>query len=83
MAKAVCTQTEPEKCLILGTEIIGIDGFSKRTGVIEQVTDYSHSVLGRFIQVWVRWDDNNALEPFFPRQFMKYEGHSAIGVYYL
>lgn len=71
------------KCEVIGTEIIGIDGYSKRTDVVESVSVYDHKILGRLTQVWVRWDDNGALEPFFPRQFSKYNGTRKIGVYYV
>jgi len=79
----IATQERQSRCEVIGAEIIGIDGYSKRTGAVESVSVYDHKILGRLTQVWVRWDDNNALEPFFPRQFSKYCRTSAIGVYYL
>lgn len=67
---------------ILNTEIIGYDGNVKRVGIVERVSIQNHSVLGRLVQIWVKWNGQDKPEPFFPRQFEKYlPSNNAIGIY--
>ena len=69
---------------ILGRTVIGVDGCqAPYKGTIEKVTDINHRVLGRIIQVWVKWENQGEhLTGYSPRQFKRWDGgQQKIGVY--
>ncbi len=67
---------------VLNAEIVGFDGYKERKGTVEKVSIQNHSVLGRLVQIWVKWNEQEKPEPYFPRQFSKYvSGNRSIGVY--
>ncbi len=66
---------------VLNTEVIGIDGYSNRKGIVKKITMQDHKVLGKLVQIWIKWDGQENLEAFFPRQFKKYYPNCPIGIY--
>lgn len=67
---------------VLNAEVIGFDGYGERKGTIERISIQNHSVLGNMVQIWVKWNEQEKAEPFFPRQFERYmPSNRAIGVY--
>lgn len=70
---------------ILGTEIIGFDGYGEYNGVIEELSVEEHRILGTLKFVWVRWLDGckeGILEHYFPNQFRHISKKCGIGVYF-
>lgn len=68
---------------ILNAKIIGVcgAGYQERSGFVERVSMQDHRVLGKLVQVWVKWDGQEESEPYFPRQFNNYYPNCPIGVY--